>query len=624
MNVIELAGRLKETVRLNGLDYQCKDVNLDKDFLLEFTKELVKKINNDLSKPKIYYTKAFDEEIISKVKFEIQIDKQQYKIVLTRDTYGDRIIIGCRIEPGNEELELFGTVYNVKIKIIELFNKICENSNIFMLQDFNNELICQTAYLKIHKVENLLRNLITKYLMKKYGRLVLSNSLKKEVDQYSKWFRDETKGKYPTFKRINTDYANLDFSKIIKILDLKDVNCIDEAETSISSELGTLNDLLSDDINFKEVNKQISKIKGQISKRKNVFDDSMSEAECNEIKDMFGIKNERSDLGTILDNEFRDLWENELSKMRNMIAHNKPVCRELFNDIVSNCDEANKKFDECFDFINQHFYSDEEGVFSALEDMAYEEEERNFFDIERAREEVGIQFSLSESVIEDELIECSKPIQRFIDTIAVLGDMRAYFEIIESLNEECRIIDDENITIEFKLEVFTIINKELCLEKKFSDVSDLELIDIIYELLYSEVDINQAISTYTDDNLYPYCDEKFEHFSMDYQVNWFSPDNKNYKVNFNGEIDPKNDDSDLLDFNLIIDNENKRTYTIQINYGDYAEPSEGCIEDNIVDELISDIEQSISNTHMSFEQIYRIAKELMKSLDKYNAQRENK
>ena len=624
MNVIELAGRLKETVRLNGLDYQCKDVNLDKDFLLEFTKALVKKINNDLSKPKIYYTKAFDEEIISEVKFEIQIDIQQYKIVLTRDTYGDRIIIGCRIEPGNEELELFGTVYNVKIKIIELFNKICENSNIFMLQDFNNELICQTAYLKIHKVENRLRNLITKYLMKKYGRLMLSNSLQKEVDQYSKWFRDETKGKYLTFKRINTDYANLDFSKIIKILDLKDVNCIDEAQTSISSELGTLNDLLSDDINFKEVNKQISKIKGRIAKRKNVFDDSMSETECKEIKDVFGNKNERSDLGTILDNDFRELWGNELSKMRNMIAHNKPVCRELFNDIVSNCDEANKKFDECFDFINQHFYSDEEGVFSALEDMAYEEEERNFFDIEKAREEVGIQFSLSESVIEDELIESSKPIQRFIDTIAVLGDMRAYFEIIESLNEEYRIIDDEDITTEFKLEVFTIINKELCLGKKFNDVSDLDLIDIIYELLYSEVDIDKAISIYTDDNLYPFCDEKFERFSMDYQVNWFSPDNKNYEVNFNGELEPENDGRDLLDFNLIIDNENKRTYTIQINYGDYAEPSEGGIEDNKVDELISDIEHSISNTRINFERIYRIAKELMKSLNKFKAQRENK
>lgn len=624
MSVIELAGRLKETVRLNGLDYQCKDVNLDKDFLLEFGKELVKKIQNDLSKPKIYYAKFFDEEIISEVKFEIQIDGQKYKIVLTRDTYGDKIIIGCRIEPENEELELFGTVYNVKIKIIELFNKICENSNIFMLQDFNNELICQTAYLKIHKVENRLRNLITKYLMKKYGRLVISKSLKKEVDQYSKWFMDETKGKYLTFKRINTDYANLDFSKIIKILDLKDVKCIDETGTSISSELGTLNDLLSDDINFKEVNEQISKMKNQISKRKNVFDDSMNEAECKEIKNIFGIKNERSDLRTILDNDFRDLWENELSKMRNMIAHNKPVCRELFRDIVAKCDEANKKFDECFDFINQHFYSDEEGVFSALEDMAYEEEERNFFDIEKAREEVGIQFSLSESVIEDELIERSKPIQRFIDTISVLGDMRAYFEIIESLNEEYRLSDDEDITTDSKLEVFTIINNELSLGKKFSDVSELELIDIIYELLYSEVDIDQAISTYTDDNLYPYLDEKFERFSMDYQVNWFSPDNKNYKVNFYGELAPENRHIDLLDFNLIIDNENKRTYTIQINYGDYAEPSEGGIEDNIVDELVSDIEQSVNNTHMKFEQIYRIAKKLMELLDKYNAQREDK
>jgi len=81
---------------------------------------------------------------------------------------------------------IFGTVYHVKIKLIEIFNRFCENSNIFLLQDFNNEQICQAAYAEIHKVENRLRSILTRYLMKKYGKLLLSKSLKKEVDEYSK------------------------------------------------------------------------------------------------------------------------------------------------------------------------------------------------------------------------------------------------------------------------------------------------------------------------------------------------------------------------------------------------------------------------------------------------------
>lgn len=623
MSVIEIAGRLKEIVRLNGLDYQCKDVNLDKDFLLEVGKELVKKVQNDLSKTKRYYTKFFDEEIIPEVKFEIQVDGRQYKIVLTRDTYGDKIIIGCHIEHENEELELFGTVYNVKIKIIELFNRICENSNIFMLQDFNNELICQTAYLKIHKVENRLRNLITKYLMKKYGRLVLSKSLKKDVDEYSKWFRDETKGKYRTFKRINTDYANLDFSKIVKILDLNDAKCIDETGTSISSELGNLNDLLSDDIDFKEVNEQISKIKEQISKRKNVFDDSMNEAKRKEIQGMFGIENETDDLRVILDSDFRALWENELSKMRNMVAHNKPICQELYNDICSKCDEANRKFDECFDFINGHFYSDEEGVFSALEDMAIEEEEKNYFDVEQAREQVGIEFSLSESKIESEITEDSSPIQNFIATVSVLKDMRNYFETIDCLNEEFRFVDDEDVTIDFKLDIFNTINDEFSLGRTFDDIRDMELIDLIYDLLYGELDIDGAIEMYTDDTLYPYSGDRFEYFSMDYHINWLSLDNKNYEVNFYGVIEPENGGVDNLDFELFIDNELNKTYSIQIDYGDYTIPSEGYIDDRAVDCLVSDIEDVINTTHSKYHQIFRIAETLLEKLDKYNTNRAN-
>lgn len=609
MNVIELAGRLKENVILDGRCYECKGINLDKDFLIILSKELIKKVMQDEEEIELNYKKFFADEIISNVNFKIIINHKEYKIVLNRDTYDEKIIIGCIIELNKSEYELFETVYNLKVSIIEFFNKICENSNIFILQDFNNELICQNAYLKIYQVETRLRNILTKYLMKKYGELVLSKPLKKDVDEYSKWFRKETDGKYHTFKKINTDYANLDFSKIVKLLDLNDAKCIDSDGDSITSRLESLNNSLSDDIEYKKINNQIIKITEKVNKRKKVFDDTMKVENENKI----------DNLGTILDNDFRDLWENELSKMRNMIAHNKPICRELFNDIVDKCDEANKKFDQCFDFINKHFYSDEEGVESALEDMAYEEAKKKRFDIERAREEVGIKFSLCESNIEEELSINSRTIQKFINTVAVLEVMREYFQLIDSLNEEYRGIKDKDVDINFKLDVFKIINDELNLDKKFNDVSQLEAIDIVYQLLYSDIDIDKAISIYTDDKLYPYHgDDRFDCFNMNYKVIWFSSENKIYEVNFYGKLSPENGETDLLNFNLTINGKHEKSYGIEIYYGDYSTGFEGFIKDEEVEELVQNIEKSIRDTHTKFEQIYRISEKLMEHLDKHN------
>jgi hypothetical protein len=41
MNKIEIVGRLKKRVRIGRKDYYCNDVNLDKDFLIDFTNSLL-------------------------------------------------------------------------------------------------------------------------------------------------------------------------------------------------------------------------------------------------------------------------------------------------------------------------------------------------------------------------------------------------------------------------------------------------------------------------------------------------------------------------------------------------------------------------------------------------------
>lgn len=71
MGKIEIIGRLKENVRIDGIEYNCININLNKDFLIEFTRALLMKLEQ--GNTKIQYMKDFEDEIISEVEFDLGI-----------------------------------------------------------------------------------------------------------------------------------------------------------------------------------------------------------------------------------------------------------------------------------------------------------------------------------------------------------------------------------------------------------------------------------------------------------------------------------------------------------------------------------------------------------------------
>jgi len=610
LNKIEIMGRLKEIVNVNGKKFDCNDVNLDSDFIIDLAMDLMNKLGYTPESKKIQYEKFFDDEKISKVKFEINYDDDDYCIVITRNTFGDKILIGCEISTMENKIELFGSAYKLKIEVIEVYNRICNNSNIFFLEDYNNEMICQTAYIEIHRIENKLRNILTRYLMKKYGSLVLSKKLKDEVNKYSGWFRKTTGDKYKTFKRINTDYCNLDFANLPQILDIKDSQCVNQEGVSVSTDVTKLRVLLEDGADINDILKQISEVEKLISKRKNVFDDKASEEEkAAALRDWGSVDIvEREDLRDILNEDFRKLWEDKLSKMRNMVAHNKPICTDLYDDIIETCRIVHEKFDKCIELIESNFYPDEEGVLSALEDMEYKEETLKFYDIDRKREEAGIDLPLSEEFIETIVKENLESIQDFMSIINNLDKLRNIMEEIECFVEEFSSVDEDNE--EFRQHVFNIINCELNLNEDFNKFRDMPVNDIIYQLLFSGVDIAKAIEFYTDDEKYPIFTFKFECFSMDYNVEWYGIDNKEYRITFDGTLAPENGWVDKLEFKLYVDKEEVNTYCINIDYGDYTVQSASYIDDDQVRYLINDIDDSIESTVNTLKKIYDISTKL--------------
>lgn len=610
MSKIEIIGRLKSKVKIEGKTYHCNDVNLDKDFLIDFTKNLLMKLGqiNDT----IQYEKFFDEEIISKVKVAITADQINFKLLLSRDTFGNQVLIGCEVKVDGNAIDdkMFGTIYSVKIQLIEMFNKFCENSNVFLLQDFNNEQICQNAYIEIHKVENRLRSILTRYLMKKYGKLLLSKSLKKEVDEYSKWFRSEVNGKYKTFKRINTDYSNIDFVKLLKILEIKEYHVINGNEDSIASKLSQLKALVDNDASVSELLEEIRLIEESVNNREYVFSGKPSKEDEEEAIKLFGssdVLNHR-DMLTILDDEFKDYW-GKLSKMRNMIAHNKPICKELYEDTITICNWIHEKFNECDTYIESSFYSDEEGVRGALEDMEVEKERYESDYIEQQREALGIGFPLSESYVEEALAESCTEIQNLISAVKGLGNIESLLHEIESCLYEIDKIGNNEEHSYLNSEIRRIIIKELKLDIDPND-NRLDLDLFVERCLFRGINIQDAIQYYTENK--NYLDANFDYFDLNFKVGWYDINNTIHSITVDGEIYPENGRIDEIQFSLYTNDEKHKTYDVQINYGDYRDPSDGNIDDSQIGILINEIEGNVKDTIKFFTKVHNVTEQIMK------------
>lgn len=595
MNKIEVMGRLKEVVCVNAKKMIWKDIKLDSDFIIDLAYDMLQHLGADLKEKKLKYKKTYTHEIVDRVKFQIKFEDENYEIKLTRDTFDNKILIGCEIKADNDNNELFNSVYNLKVKIIKFFLRLCTKSHIFILEDYNNEIISKNAYIEIHRIENKFRNILTRYLMKRYGSLSLSTALKKKVEDYSA-LPQASSQRYRTFKDINTSYCNLGFSDLPGILNLKDATCINQDGDSISSVIHSVREKLNNHANTDDIFKEIAIVEQLIKKSKNIFSEE-------ENHSFLEFEESENDIRGILNQDFIDLWEKKLSKMRNTIAHNKPICKELYDDIIETCRQVDKKFDQCLEFIDMKFYSEESAVLESLEVMEMQKElEEEHYYIETKREEVGIEMSLSESYIETIITEKLESINNLIYIMSNLVEMRETIENISYIFEKIQYMDLYEENLELKYKIFNIINDKMNLNQDFKNINDLSTGDIVSELLFGDLDYEKAVDFYINDINY----SSLEYFSMDFDITWYGIDNKEYRIELCGDVSPENGAEDELRFIFSIDDDLNKQYRMLIYYGDYMLPSEGYINDQEIMCLIDDVEPHILNTVERFKKISEI------------------
>lgn len=141
------------------------------------------------------------------------------------------------------------------------------------------------------------------------------------------------------------------------------------------------------------------------------------------------------------------------------------------------------------------------------------------------------------------------------------------------------------------------------------DDNRLDLDLFIEKYLFQDLNIQDAIQYYTENK--DYLDANFEYFDLNFKVDWYDIDNTTYTIAVDGEIYPENGGIDEIQFILNINDEKYKTYCVQVNYGDYRDPSDGDINDSQIAILVDEIESSVKDTIEFFTTVHKVTKKIM-------------
>lgn len=259
------------------------------------------------------YNVISPDDMLISCKLDMNIDSKKFDVVIHKQTYK----MGLDQEVNTLEVTILSRnqeeIYDFKVKVKDILKKYYKE--IFILMDTHNQILCSQLYSEIYKIENRFRELINSYMVKKYGVAWFKENIKDEFQtkskQYSGWYNRQ----YVDFKDIQSEIFNLQTDDLIKMLEKSYINQLNKADVD---SITLLKDKLKDNAKLVLQEKYLN--------LKSIWD---------------------TDIKNILPENFNDIWK-EFSNMRNMIAHNKPICKMLQDDIQNMI----KKLDEILDQFN--------------------------------------------------------------------------------------------------------------------------------------------------------------------------------------------------------------------------------------------------------------------------------
>ncbi|SFL70054.1 hypothetical protein [Pelosinus propionicus] len=352
----------------------------------------------------------------SKVTFQ----NEEFLLKFSKGTYKENCTISIEIfyeksGMANEKLNMPLYLFKIGIKdcLLKYFKEI------YWETDTQNEGICKELYHKMHFIENNFRHLINKYMIAEIGyswfKKVIHQEYIVKAQGFSQWYLQ--KKEYKAFKNVQPYLFNLQVTDLIKMLKNSYVGTVDkelvyELKKIANSYQGNINEILKEEYQ-------------QLLECQSIWE--------KEFIDIFGV-------------DFENQW-NEFGNMRNMIAHNKPICLELYNDIVAIINRLSGTFIRVERIYKGNLRSSEEKDVEYL----YDKYSDDFYMVE-----AGI-----DSIPEDE----REVLQEITDT-EEYGELTSLFEEFES-NIYWKIEDLRSVLYDIqsiRLKKIKVINLKSMLE----------------------------------------------------------------------------------------------------------------------------------------------------------------
>lgn len=336
------------------------------------------------------------EEYVAAISTKHEINGKIYCIDICQKSYKEEkdtetIEVNVKL---NDELNTFDEeFYDIKVKIKNCIKKFYKE--LYIIEDTQNEKICSELYLLIYNNENKFRSIINRYMVIRYG-----------VD----WFKDVIDKKYyDAASSMNNWY------RLQRNAEFKDINC----------ELYNL--FIDDLINMLKD----SQIEGIPSEDRNKYKTFVTNLKNGDLKSKLldlNIDKESiwdKDFSMYISSEFISKW-NEYKNMRNMVAHNKLICKEVRNNIINESVEISRELERISNELSR-IYVDEEREYAQMI-------------LAQNREEIYIADAGGEALPDED------------DVIEEIDNSQLYSNLIDEIKGKLDFISDARDDIEYKIE----------------------------------------------------------------------------------------------------------------------------------------------------------------------------
>ncbi|EDT73605.1 hypothetical protein [Clostridium butyricum] len=449
------------------------------------------------------YRDMDDEDEVLFAKSNININNLNISIDLKKLTYKEdkvnifiNIIYQNAVDGDEENIteEQQNFMYQIKVAVSKAVSKYMNSIN--WIYDEQNGYMSQKLYLKVYELENKFRGLINEYMLKQFGEDWFASKISSEFNSKSQEYGEWYNTKYKTLNYIKSELFNLQTRDLINML-------------KVSYE-----------------NEELSKVDSQVNAIKNILRNEADKIVTNEILNEKTLWEQY--FKDVLDENIETIWT-EFSNMRNIIAHNKVISIEFFNDMINNIAELNTIIERSRESINIRIKSQEEKLVKQHIEEEYSDlilSEVDFSSYDNDEEVIDRIFNDGElshlyCTVEDkakELEESYKELRDSLDEINFYydeeDDLLEFKErllvVNNAINDQDKIIVSELINTTDKLEIIEEIS---CYLSNMTEVKNNKINECIKSILWStEFSDNEKI--------FSYCTLNGDVFSVDIK-GWF-------------------------------------------------------------------------------------------------------